>query len=101
MVQNLMGKKWGKFTLIMIVSYLIGCLIIYTITSKAPLTLVNKFFFEVFGEGLAKLCNTQYDDHFKRIANPVQIYATGVLLFFISKAKKMNKLKGNCFLTQL
>jgi len=50
---------------------------------------------EIFGAWLASLFNMQYDDEFLRIANPIQYAVTALILFFISLARKMNKLKSS------
>jgi hypothetical protein len=47
----------------------------------------------VAGEPLAKLFNTEYNDQFRKKANPIQFFSTAIILFFVSKVQKMNKLK--------
>ena len=87
MVKNTLGNSWSKFTLIMIIFYLIGSLIIYSIS-------MNNFFFEILEEPLAKLFGTQPGADFRKIANPIQLWITAVILYFIGSVKKMNALKG-------
>lgn len=57
-------KKWSKFTLIMIIFYLIGSLIIYSIS-------MNNFFFEIMETPLAKLFGTSPGPDFRKVADPV------------------------------
>ena len=115
MMISLNGKVIGKCTGIVIVLYLVGALIIYTLTSKtkipslhcllifhrlASLTLliVNDFFFEVFGGPIASMLGTTNDDTFRAEADPIQLGVTAVLLFLLSKIEKMSKMK---LLTQI
>ena len=60
----------------MIIFYLIGSLIIYCIS-------MNDFFFAILEEPLAKLFNTEPGPEFRKIADPIQLWATAVILFFI------------------
>jgi len=54
---------------------------------------VNTFFFEVLGHPLANLFKMEYEA-FRKIADPTQFFVTAIILFFISKVEKMNKLKS-------
>lgn len=56
---------------------------------------MNDFFFRIFGELLAGLFNTEYNDDFRKKANPVQFFGFAIILFFVSLVEKMNKLKCN------
>jgi hypothetical protein len=71
----------------MIIFYLIGSLIIYTIS-------MNDFFFEILEEPLADFFDTKPGPDFRKIADPIQLWITAILLFFIGSVEKMNALKG-------
>ena len=71
----------------MIVFYIVGSLIVYTIT-------MNTFFFSIFEEPLADLFKVKPGLEFRKIADPVQLWVTAVILFFMGSIEKMNKLKG-------
>lgn len=78
----------------MIIFYLIGSLIIYSIS-------MNNFFFDILEEPLAKLFDTNPGPDFRKVADPVQLWLTAIILFFIGSVKKMNALKGKlCFMSQ-
>lgn len=71
----------------MIIFYLIGSLIIYSIT-------MNDFFFQIMEEPLANLFHTKSGSDFRKIADPIQLWVTSIFLYLIGSVEKMNKLTG-------
>ena len=91
MVEKVVGPKTAKFVLAMIFVDLLGAFIIGSLA-------INDFFFEVFGPMLAAWFDRPYDADFRTLADPIQFYSTGLLLFLVSRAEKINTLT---FLTKI
>lgn len=55
---------------------------------------MNSFFFEVLGKTLMDLFDYKDEKAFRKIADPIQLFTTAVVLFFVGSVQKMNSIKG-------
>lgn len=58
---------------------------------------MNDFFFEIMEEPLASFFGQKPGPDFRKIADPIQLWVTAILLYFISSVQKMSALKGEIF----
>lgn len=63
--------------------------------------LVNDFFFEIMTDPLMSLFNYSDSKVFRADADPIELFGTAGILFFIGLARKMNVLKSNFWLISL